>query len=535
MPNTGKPSKDCHLCRSRRVKCDLAKPACQRCIKYGAECPGYRNEQELVFRNANPANIKKRKKRSQKGSTKGSDTSSSTQSTPSPSEVDYTTPSDFLHDPEWANALTAGSSHIVPISRGDVPFLPQSLNQHWTTHSIPILLNVYSTLEFLHDIYRENDNDGPLVWAAHLFSRTYVTNLKHSTAMHKDSGLEAEQEIGKYLGKTLSAVHFALKSPEGALRDDVLATVWILANYELLMGSINRMEPLSPWHLHTRGLYSILKERGTKWLIKDGGRAGFWPAYNMVQVQCLLTNIECPPESDEWLGIIRDNSHPMESVALHVSVFITKVAHVQARIQTILSNADYATASTEYHDLVGCMSTAEDDLKKFFESGSFLSHDLDPYMLNMYYSTRVKGYHLLMIFVTFLTHHIAAPVPLLVLQALRTHCIEIVHSSAQKIVDGLPQTLDPTAFRRNPAPKTLFDALKLIWPLTAVYVFSSTLESQKEVARKALAIIGRELGVRQALKVYKFEDRFPPECRRPVDLVEDGLACKPFSVPRPGL
>lgn len=154
----------------------------------------------------------------------------------------------------------------------------------------------------------------------------------------------------------------------------------------------------------------------------------------------------------------------------------------------------------------------------------------------MYYSTRVKGYHLLLVFVTFLTHHIAAPVPLLVLQALRTHCVEIIRSSADKILESLPRTLDPRAFRRNPSPKTLFDALKLIWPLTVVYIFPTTLESQKEIAQKSLAIIGRELGVRQALKVYKFEDKFPPEARRPVDLiVPDDFTQSPLSVPRPGV
>lgn len=35
------------------------------------------------------------------------------------------------------------------------------------------------------------------------------------------------------MGKTLSAVNAALNDPAGAFRDDVLATVWILANYEV--------------------------------------------------------------------------------------------------------------------------------------------------------------------------------------------------------------------------------------------------------------------------------------------------------------
>jgi hypothetical protein len=34
-------SLSCHTCRSRRIKCDLARPSCQRCLKSGRDCQGY--------------------------------------------------------------------------------------------------------------------------------------------------------------------------------------------------------------------------------------------------------------------------------------------------------------------------------------------------------------------------------------------------------------------------------------------------------------------------------------------------------------
>jgi hypothetical protein len=37
----------CQLCVKRRVKCDQTRPACSRCTKYGATCPGY--ERPLKF------------------------------------------------------------------------------------------------------------------------------------------------------------------------------------------------------------------------------------------------------------------------------------------------------------------------------------------------------------------------------------------------------------------------------------------------------------------------------------------------------
>lgn len=211
---------------------------------------------------------------------------------------------------------------------------------------------------------------------------------------------------------------------------------------------------------------------------------------------------------------------PGEAIGLEVCGFITKVCHVQARILSILLSRDFAAASAEYHSLVGGMAEAEEAVAAFFKSHPGTG-DFDPYMRNMYCSTCVKGYHLLMAYTNFLTHHVASPIPLSVLKALRIRCIQLVRKYAQEIVDSMPRTLDQKAFRKNPSPRTLFDAMKLIWPLTSVYVIPSTLPEQSDVAEKSLRFIGRELGVRQALRAYPGPSLFPPEAHEPLDLVKD--------------
>lgn len=57
--------------------------------------------------------------------------------------------------------------------------------------------------------------------------------MQYSTALSRGSDTETQRELGGYLGKTLNLVSEALKTPEGAQRDDILATVWILTNYEV--------------------------------------------------------------------------------------------------------------------------------------------------------------------------------------------------------------------------------------------------------------------------------------------------------------
>ena len=142
------------------------------------------------------------------------------------------TSSDALIPAEWMQhgCLYADSAIMNHVQR--------PLVEHWTSHSVPILLNVYQTIDFLHNTFQIQCHDGPLLWAAHLFTRTYVTNLRYPTAISHQSSNEVRDELAMYMNKTLNAVSQILATPQGALRDDVLATVWILASYEVCGASI---------------------------------------------------------------------------------------------------------------------------------------------------------------------------------------------------------------------------------------------------------------------------------------------------------
>lgn len=45
-------SNGCYKCRARKIRCDLARPGCQRCATHGVKCPGYRTEKpgDVEFR-----------------------------------------------------------------------------------------------------------------------------------------------------------------------------------------------------------------------------------------------------------------------------------------------------------------------------------------------------------------------------------------------------------------------------------------------------------------------------------------------------
>lgn len=191
-----------------------------------------------MFRNADPARTRKRKTRSQQQTRALALVPPSPAPSGSSSWLDQSAPgTPFMAMDDGRDAVESAWRAQALVSRaGDDMVNPQlylPITEHWTSQSVPIMLNVYAPIEFLTKMYSNSMPDGPLVWAAHLFSRTYVTNLRYPTAMCRESYEETQRELGMYLGKTLGAVGEALKKPSGATRDDILATVWTLANYEV--------------------------------------------------------------------------------------------------------------------------------------------------------------------------------------------------------------------------------------------------------------------------------------------------------------
>ncbi|KAF9770416.1 hypothetical protein IL306_012040 [Fusarium sp. DS 682] len=241
----------------------------------------------------------------------------------------------------------------------------------------------------------------------------------------------------------------------------------------------------------------------------------------MVQVRCLLLSLECPPESQEWFAAIKETLHPGEELAVEVSDYICKMCYVQKRMLDIIRARGFDTAALEYYNLVGIIFQAEDYFTTFNASYHHIDEVFNPYLRNMLNSARVKGYHVILSYANFLTHHPNAPIPMHELKVLRSHCVYRVRDSATHVMESVDRHLDPASFRNNPSPRTVFDALKLIWPLTAVYLVPSTLDEQSEAAGKSLQFIGRELGVRQGLKVNKGESTLPPEAEAPSELAED--------------
>ncbi|PHH67523.1 hypothetical protein CDD82_1391 [Ophiocordyceps australis] len=484
MPNTGRPSKDCHLCRKRRVKCDLGRPGCTRCVKYGVECPGYRDLQDLLFRNGHPGPSQKKQQARRTRARSGSRGSG-------------------LPDHGLGSSITRLSSPGVEEKSVTVaPWLGQQLGQHWTAQSVPIIFDICSDVHFLIKEYsRAPATDGPLYWATHLFSRAYLTNVIQSTAGRAGSDGERKRELALYFDGTLRSVARELEKPGAAFRNDLLAAIWVFSNYELLVGKAGSQKK-SRWCLHTRGLYSMMQARGIGVLSSRMARFSFWPCFNMIQVEALANNRECPPETESWLAAISAAMYPREAYILPASIFITHATRLLARTHGILQGRDVDGAARELFSLADELAAAEEEMKRSVAANgrSHEAHDFDFSIYTLVCSSQIQTHHSLALLANFVRHYAQRHSHSMDdLDGMRQHCLGKMQAAAQRIIDSIPRFLGDMS-PQAPRGRHLFMAsLNIMRPITIVYRARSMLPAQGEAARRVLEFMAREAGLHQAL------------------------------------
>lgn len=357
-------------------------------------------------------------------------------------------------------------------------------------------------------------------------------NVKNPTHVDNSVYGKTQRELCMYMGKTLRAINRALSTPDGAKRDDILATVWILANYEVLAGTLGRHQPVNTWQLHAKGIYSILKARGSESLYTSVGRTAFWPAFNTVQLQALIVNTSCPAETEEWLGICDKNLFEGEELTLRIAEYIARICHVQAGIMKHLRTGDFRGASDNYMQLRQQLLEAEFAYERYLQTKSPLSTShadvtIDVYMQNIQCAAVIKSNHLMQMLCNMLTHYAPCPVPLQDLLVHRRYALQRIWESSRVIIDNLPMAMEPLSRTTVlQSPQVLFDAMKLVFPLFLVAHMPTTLQEHKDIAMLALQYIGKEVGIKQALARDGPKMPLPEEARAP--LVMDQMAEPPW-------
>ncbi|KAI0893185.1 hypothetical protein F4806DRAFT_212459 [Annulohypoxylon nitens] len=288
MVYCGKPSKGCQMCRTRRIKCDETKPTCNQCAKSRRQCPGYKDEFDLVFRNETQA-TERRARRA--GSKKGS---MSSQKAPMKADEDPDSPlspSDLRVSPFLAQGLRSQlAGFIVPSLNTPVE---HQASCHFVAHFILVPPeggegHTRGFMDFIVPLLKA-DTGGHLKRAFDACAMAFLDNR---------AGVEgrfAEKALREYT-RALNGTNAALRDPRTQLADSTLAAVLLLGLFESItakqIGMLN-------WGSHTEGAIQLVKARGKKQLKTKVGLTLFIAVRTQMIIHS-LTSGTTPIMGAEW-------------------------------------------------------------------------------------------------------------------------------------------------------------------------------------------------------------------------------------------
>ncbi|KFX91973.1 hypothetical protein V490_05618 [Pseudogymnoascus sp. VKM F-3557] len=279
MVYCGKPSRGCQMCRTRRIKCDETKPTCTQCRKSRRECPGYKDDFDLVFRNETQATEKRAKKPSSKAKKAGAQAAASS-------------------NRPWSSSAppTASDALIVSSRSEQVP----------STLSIPV--EQVASHYFFTNFVATSDNGASIGLTDYIIPLAQASpSNKHLSLAFSAASLAAfgNRPSGKALltkaqeqySKAIRHVNDALRDPVATKTDETLAAVMLLGMYETIL---SRPVAMAAWGSHIDGAVMLVKLRGKKQLRTRVGNALFIAVRNLMFIHCLTTGKKPEWNIDLW-------------------------------------------------------------------------------------------------------------------------------------------------------------------------------------------------------------------------------------------
>ncbi|KAH8894350.1 hypothetical protein GQ53DRAFT_821430 [Thozetella sp. PMI_491] len=527
MPNIGKPSQDCHLCRARRVKradavapplqCDLAKPGCVRCINYGATCPGYRQESDFLFRNQDAGSVeRKQRKKAAKAALKAQ-----------AAEVP-------LEDSGTPGAI-AKQRRSPPTGAGSFQLAPSlELSYLQSKPAVMLVFRLFSEggarsfgrLDFLPNLLEETRETSCLALTADLFvaaQRSRVPNAPPSKV-----------PITDLYGRSLMSIRGALAHASKRLEDETVVAVWLLSLHEAISSASNttKLSSPSPWDVHSEGIIGILRARGNSQFASEQGRRIFWVCFSIIQLRCMVHNLEFPPEIQKWLRVIKSNQSAPERLRHAIAVYNVESCAVIAQIVRVVCDGDPVDACLAYPDIlkrVTALEMAGPDTSPDLTPGSSPESTPEPeeyseapdqprlQVDNLHRSSRLKLHCWTVLLSNFIINHarqdayvdLMCDLPLIYQQ--RSASIQTAQRLATYIIRLTGPVLKLSQAQTSKPSGSWVNGLRMVWPLLVIERFRAMLPEQARVAEQFLERIGQHMGISEAKKRYDHPENLPPE------------------------
>ncbi|KAK3936900.1 hypothetical protein QBC46DRAFT_461206 [Diplogelasinospora grovesii] len=303
MVYCGKPSRGCQMCRTRRIKCDETKPTCNQCTKSRRQCPGYKDEFDLVFRNETKATERRAKKATKKAAAAAAATATTTTAqrvmgsagqepiSPASSSVgggDELSPTfkDMIKSPFELAVIPA--IQIPPETRATCHFVSNFV-------LIPRQGGTRGFMDYLVPLMKSESANSHL---QHAFNACALASLGNRTNAGGGGGSTIDFAAKAYneYTKALSATNAALRDPEASRSDGLLAAVLLLGMFENI--TAKQMGDFA-WGSHVEGAIQIVKARGRKQLRTKIGLMLFIAVRTQLIIHT-LTSGKAPIMGVEW-------------------------------------------------------------------------------------------------------------------------------------------------------------------------------------------------------------------------------------------
>ncbi|VUC23644.1 unnamed protein product [Clonostachys rosea] len=533
MVYCGKPSRGCQMCRTRRIKCDETKPTCNQCAKSRRQCPGYKDEFDLVFRNETQATERRARKANKKAM--------------SLKMVQETGQGQLINKP----TTPPKTSNLTPIDTlPQMPIIDQA-SCHFISNFVlvPRQGTTRGFMEYLVPMLKTESHTQHFRLA---FDACALASLGNRVG---DGVNIRNMALARYT-KALASTYQALRDPELSRQDSTLASILLLGLFENI--SAKQLGMLA-WGSHTEGAIQLVKARGKKQLQSPNGLSLFIAVRTQMIIHT-LTSGQPPVMGVEWWmsDAIKD-----ETAAACQRLNI-RVGELRAEVNRLLATLSRLPENIELMlDMIRKCQTVDQeflawsrDLPEQFKWRTVAWEDnvpngdltraevfpgrVDAYqdlwvasVLNMMRTSRIILASLVVRCVAWVCAPIDYRTTPEYATAART-CVDNIN----EIIASVPYQLGWFDKRRHLLENTKFSAFGcgkddaekglpgylLTWPLACALGQDYATDAQRTWIQGRLEFIGSELGVRYAHMLIQMKLRIPSMLIR-----RDGLMAKPFS------
>ncbi|KAI1773752.1 hypothetical protein F4818DRAFT_100617 [Hypoxylon cercidicola] len=536
MVYCGKPSKGCQMCRTRRIKCDETKPTCNQCAKSRRQCPGYKDEFDLVFRNETQATERRARKAIKKALTQ----KMGKQDSP-PTELEVS--------PTFSDGFQSPLEQAV-IRSLSVPVEHQA-GCHFVSNFILIpRAGDRGFMDFIIPLLKQDSQDH----LQHAFNACSIALLNNRGGTGRQFTDKALYEYTKALNGT----NAALRSTDSQLSDSTLAAVLLLGLFESItakqIGMLN-------WGSHTEGAIQLVKARGKAQLKTRIGKQLFIAVRTQMIIHS-LTSGTTPIMGAEWwiVDAVRD------STAAKCHRLMIKTGELRAEVTRLMNNMARTPGNIEIMlDMIRKVQTVDQEVVSWMRNvptewqfvtvawedhvpnGDYSKAEVFPGRIDMYgdfyiasvWNTARTARLILASLVVRCAAWVCSPVDYRTTPeyatAART-CVDTITDIIASVPYHLGWHLNkPHILAKAQLPDGSSFACGdehhvrslagyfLTWPLTCLNSQDYTTDAQRAWIYGRLAFIGNELGVKYAHILRQLQIRFPSMLIR-----RDGLMGRPL-------